>query len=169
VLEASSFLYGLIELLHEKGLITIEELESRQKVVAARLEEQLRQNGAAVMLQEPETDKYAWTTVVEIDCGSRVPLCRAACCKLPFALSREDIREGVIHWDLGHPYVIAHGPDGYCEHMDRGDCAVASAPVAFRVRVWEVMSRGRGPRGKCPPPEGVDVACPPGDASYNRK
>jgi ABC-type antimicrobial peptide transport system permease subunit len=34
--------------------------------------------------------------------------------------------------------------------------------VAFRVRVWEVMSRGRGPRGECPPPEGVDVACPPG-------
>jgi len=22
------------------------------------------------------------------------------------------------------------------------------------------MSRGRGPRGGCPPPEGVDVACP---------
>ena len=39
--------------------------------------------------------------------------------------------------------------------------SVASAPVAFRVRVWEVMSRGRGPRGGCPPPEGVDVACPP--------
>ena len=38
--------------------------------------------------------------------------------------------------------------------------AVASAPVAFRVRVWEVMSRGRVPRGGCPPPEGVDVACP---------
>ncbi len=38
--------------------------------------------------------------------------------------------------------------------------AVASAPAAFRVRVWEVMSRGRGPRGGCPPPDGVDVACP---------
>jgi hypothetical protein len=39
-------------------------------------------------------------------------------------------------------------------------CTVASAPAAFRVRVWAVMSRGRGPRG-CPPPEGVDVAYPP--------
>jgi hypothetical protein len=26
--------------------------------------------------------------------------------------------------------------------------------------VWEVMSRGRGPRGRCPPPEGVEVAYP---------
>ena len=26
-------------------------------------------------------------------------------------------------------------------------CTVASAPAAFRVRVWHLMSRGRGPRG----------------------
>jgi hypothetical protein len=45
-------------------------------------------------------------------------------------------------------------------------CTVASAPAALRVRVWEVMSRGRGPRGRCPPPEGVDVACP---RELNRK
>jgi len=38
---------------------------------------------------------------------------------------------------------------------------VASAPAAFRVRVWEVMSRGRRPRGRCPSPEGVDVGYPP--------
>jgi hypothetical protein len=35
------------------------------------------------------------------------------------------------------------------------------APAAFRVRVWAIMSRGRGPRRGCPPPEGVDVAYPP--------
>jgi hypothetical protein len=26
-------------------------------------------------------------------------------------------------------------------------CTVASAPGAFRVRVWHLVSRGRGPRG----------------------
>ena len=36
-------------------------------------------------------------------------------------------------------------------------CAVPSAPAAFRVRVWEVMSRGRGPRGGRAVPEGVHV------------
>jgi hypothetical protein len=35
------------------------------------------------------------------------------------------------------------------------------APGAAGVRVWEVMSLGRGPRRRCPPPEGVDVAYPP--------
>ncbi len=39
-------------------------------------------------------------------------------------------------------------------------CAVPSAPEAAGVRVGEVMSRGRGPRVGCPPPEGVDVAYP---------
>ena len=37
-------------------------------------------------------------------------------------------------------------------------CAVTAAPGPAGVRVWEVMSRGRGPRVGCPPPEGVDVA-----------
>ena len=40
-------------------------------------------------------------------------------------------------------------------------CTVASAPAAFRVRVWAVMSRGCGPRVGCPPPESVDAAYPP--------
>jgi hypothetical protein len=33
-------------------------------------------------------------------------------------------------------------------------CTVASAPAAFRVRVWYLMSRGRRPRGgdRCYPP-----------------
>ena len=39
-------------------------------------------------------------------------------------------------------------------------CAVASAPGAASARVWQVMSRGRGPRTGPPPPEGVYVAYP---------
>jgi uncharacterized protein YggE len=39
--------------------------------------------------------------------------------------------------------------------------AVPSAPEAAGGRAWEVMSRGRGRRVGCPPPEGVDVAYPP--------
>ena len=36
---------------------------------------------------------------------------------------------------------------------------VPSAPGAASVRVWEIMSRGRGPRGGRAVPEGVHVAC----------
>jgi hypothetical protein len=39
-------------------------------------------------------------------------------------------------------------------------CAVTAAPGPAGIRFWEVMSRGRGPRVGCPPPEGVDVAYP---------
>ena len=40
-------------------------------------------------------------------------------------------------------------------------CAVPSAPGAASVRVWHLMSRGRGPRTGPPPPEGVHVDNPP--------
>lgn len=116
--EAAAFVYGLIELLREKGLISVEELDERKNVIAARLKERNRERGFGVLLQEPELDKYSYTEVVTIDCGNRVHLCRAACCKLPFALSRQDLEEGVVRWDLGQPYMIAHTPDGCCSHLD---------------------------------------------------
>ena len=59
-LEAASFLYALIELLEEKGLLSIEELDARKEVVAERLLEQYRQDGNGVMLQDPEYDKYGF-------------------------------------------------------------------------------------------------------------
>ena len=40
-------------------------------------------------------------------------------------------------------------------------CAVPSAPGVAGVRVWAIMSRGRGPRGGPPPLEGVHVDYPP--------
>ena len=99
----------LIELLSEKGLISIEELDQHKRVIAERLAKQNREKGMGVLLQQPEYDKYAYQPVVQIDCAASVHLCHAACCKLPFALSKQDVREGILHWDLGQPYVIAQG------------------------------------------------------------
>lgn len=121
-LEAASFLYALIELLNERGLITIEELDERKRVVGQRLAEQFRQTGNGVMLQDPEYDKYTFKGEVQIDCESRLHLCKAACCRLPFALSKQDVREGIVHWELGQPYLIAQGKDGYCCHLERATC-----------------------------------------------
>ena len=117
-LETASFLYALIELLSEKGLIAVEELDARKEVVARRLLQRFRGDGGGVMLQDPEYDKYTFDQEVEIDCASRIELCRAACCRLPFALSKQDIREGIVHWDLGQPYLIAHDGNGTCGHLD---------------------------------------------------
>jgi Fe-S-cluster containining protein len=118
-LEAASFLYALVELLNEKGLLTINELDARKEAVAQRLTEQLRREGNGAMFQDPEYDKYAFDLAAEIDCAVRVHLCHATCCRLPFALSHQDVREGIVHWNLGQPYVIDQDGDGHCSHMDR--------------------------------------------------
>jgi hypothetical protein len=60
----------------------------------------------------------------EIPCGELLSLCRARCCKLSFALSTEDLDEGVIRWDYGQPYLIRQrASDGYCVHNHPGDHA----------------------------------------------
>ena len=57
------------------------------------------------------------------------------------------------------PVVIELGEQRICTDAD-GFAAVAAAPGAASVRVWTIMSRGRGPRGGPPLPEGVDVDYP---------
>ncbi|HMH53509.1 MAG TPA: hypothetical protein VK548_24970 [Candidatus Acidoferrum sp.] len=150
--EAASFLYGLVELLHEKAVISIEELDQRQRTVAERLARKSRDKGIGVVLQEPETDKYTFADGATIDCESRVHLCKAACCRLPFALSKQDIRQGIVQWDLGQPYLIAQTEANYCVHLDRGchRCTVhEDRPVPCRGydcrrdgRIWLDFDKG---------------------------
>lgn len=121
-LEVTAFAYALIELLMEKGLLTEAELNNRKRQVAQRLVEKLKDNGIGIMLQQPEIDKYAFKGGAQIDCENRVHLCKAACCRLRFALSKQDLEEGIVKWDLAHPYLIARGTDGYCRHLEQGGC-----------------------------------------------
>lgn len=63
-------------------------------------------------------DKYA-TPGVDIPCAELIPLCKAACCRLSFALSTADLDEGIIRWDYGQPYLIRQrASDGFCVHND---------------------------------------------------
>jgi Fe-S-cluster containining protein len=119
LLESASFLYALVELLADKGLVEIEELEEKKVEVAARLLDSYLDRGMGVAMQEDERDKYTFDETAEIDCESRVHLCKASCCRMSFALSQQDVEEGAIKWDLGRPYLIAQDSDGYCRHLDR--------------------------------------------------
>lgn len=57
------------------------------------------------------------TAGVEIPCEELIPLCGGRCCTLSFALSTEDLDEGLIRWDYGQPYLIRQrASDGYCVH-----------------------------------------------------
>lgn len=118
-LETSSFLFALIELLDEKGILTIQELDERKKKVAERLVKKFVESGLGLMYQDPEEDKYSFEKDPYVDCKSRVHICKAICCKLPFALSKQDVKEGIIRWEFARPYLIAHADDGYCVHLDR--------------------------------------------------
>ncbi len=145
--EASSFVYALVELLNEQGVIRIQDLDERKRAVAERLAAQMREQGLGVVLQDPEQDKYAFKAEAKIDCASRLPLCRAACCRLPFALSKQDLREGRVRFDIGQPYMILHESDGYCSHLDRAcfGCTIREQrPLPCRAydcredkRIWE--------------------------------
>lgn len=102
--------------------------------------------GPLVIIEDSGTDKYALPSPVEIDCEARIPLCKAACCRLNAALSWQDIEEGVLVWDQDTPYLNAHDADGYCVHLKRPEsrCSVYSQrPAVCRVydcrndqRIW---------------------------------
>jgi len=152
LLEVASFLYAAIDLLSQKGLLDIAELDERKKAAAAKLVEKFSDRGMGVVYQKPEQDKYSFEGGAKIDCENRIHLCQAACCKLPFALSKQDVEEGVVRWDFSRPYLIAHRPNGYCQHLDQEKkcCSVyAQRPVPCRgydcrkdQRIWLDFENG---------------------------
>ncbi len=145
-LEASTFLYALIEVLAEKGVLTIEELDARKDEITDRVAKRFLSKDMGVVLQEPDQDKYALQSEAHVDCENRVHLCKAACCRMIFPLSRQDITEGIVRWDLEAPYLIAQAEQGYCRHLDRTDCKCTvrdHRPIPCRVydcsndpRIW---------------------------------
>lgn len=118
-LKNASFLYALIELLDEKKILAIEELEEKKKKVAEQLIQKFEDSRIGLLYQEPEEDKYTFQSRKKTDCESRLPVCKAVCCKIPFALSKQDVEERAIRWEFGRPYLIAHGDDDYCVHLDK--------------------------------------------------
>jgi Fe-S-cluster containining protein len=142
----SAGLEAVVATLVADGVIDPKRFEERRREAGERLRRAYLERGMGVAMQEFETSKYAFTGGPEIDCDERLPLCGAACCKLPLALSREDVEEGEVRWDLERPYLIARGADGHCVHLDRCTkrCGVYERrPIPFRgydcrtdTRIW---------------------------------
>jgi hypothetical protein len=116
--EGTASAQALVELLLQKGVLTQEELEER---IAAHRDE-LAKSPEIKLSKAP--DKYDCETA-DIDCLPRLHLCRAACCTFKFFLSVQDLDEGVVRWDYGHPYWIRQSSDGYCCHNERETLACA--------------------------------------------
>jgi Fe-S-cluster containining protein len=145
-LETATFLFALVELMAEKGVLAIEELDARKDQIADRVQRRFLSKGMGVVLQDPEQDKYTFEAEAHVDCENRVHLCKAACCRMIFPLSRQDIAERIVMWDLEAPYMIAQTEDRYCRHLDRTACRCtvrAHRPIPCRAydcrndpRIW---------------------------------
>ena len=94
------------------------------------------------------------------DCVALLPICKARCCQFHFALSTEDLDEGVIRWDYGRPYMIRQRmTDNYCVHNDPSArcCTVyEQRPRVCRMydcrkdaRIWDDFDK-RIPAGESP-------------------
>jgi len=146
VYEASAAVSALIELLIERGVLDRPAFEARRQATAEHLRDQYVERGMGVAIQNFGVSKYEFTGGSKVDCEYRIHLCRAACCKLPLALSKEDVQEGIVRWDLGQPYMIARQGDGACIHLNREThcCSVyAQRPIPCRgydcsndKRIW---------------------------------
>lgn len=76
----------------------------------------------AVVLGNPTDDEPPGPPV---DCTARMPVCHAVCCMLKFALTADEVEQGEVKWDIGHPYLIRGDRDGYCVHNEPGgNCGV---------------------------------------------
>lgn len=144
--ETSSTLDAVVELLVAEGVLDPDALAKSRVETGGRREREFYERGMAVALQEFDDSKYTFSGGAEIDCESRLALCGAACCKLPVALSKEDVEEGVLRWDLGRPYLLAHDADHRCVHLLDGTnrCGCYEArPIPCRAydcrddrRIW---------------------------------
>jgi Putative zinc- or iron-chelating domain len=98
-----------------------------------------------------DVDKYLIGAGTPVPCAELIPICKARCCKLPHYLSKQDLAEGVIQWELDEPYRIAHGADAFCVHSNpetRGCGVYQQRPAICRTydcrddwRIWDDFER----------------------------
>ncbi len=138
--EAAAIVNGLVGLLVERGLIEGDELLAAVDSVRERTERAGHHAhvGIAVRVERDVEEP-------DIDCEARLPICKAACCRLHFALSVEEVeRGGPLRWELGHPYFNRHNADGYCHQWDDGCGIYDERPSVCRSytcagddRIWK--------------------------------
>lgn len=87
--------------------------EEKQRIVSALIKMMELGMSAVYGDEDPETPEAV------IDCQSRLPGCEARCCTLNFALTKDEVKNGIIRHNPKRPYFIARDPDGYCPHLDR--------------------------------------------------
>lgn len=80
-----------------------------------------RPNGGTGVRVSPSTSRPA----VAVDCGSRIHICRAACCRVfNVYLTPQEVTEPQYDWNTNQPYTLVRTPAG-CTHLESGTCRCA--------------------------------------------
>lgn len=116
--QLSAHLYALTELLISKGVVSLREFEERKQQTAEQQMAEMSTQWEGAEVLSDQTDKYT-AEPVQIDCGKRLHLCKAACCRLHFTLSAQDLEEGIVRFNVRRPFHIAQRDDGWCSHCDK--------------------------------------------------
>jgi hypothetical protein len=137
--ESDALLNGLAALLVQRGVVGADELmaaveSARTQIKAAGRDADV---GVAVRVDTDGPEPV-------IDCESRIPVCKAVCCRLRFALTVEEIESGLLKWELGQPYFNRQNPEGYCHRWDGGCTIYDDRPSPCRLyscehddRIWK--------------------------------
>jgi Fe-S-cluster containining protein len=132
--ESDALLNGLVGLLVRHKVVDADELMAIVEAARPATEQNV---SVAVRTDEDLTEPT-------IDCASRLPVCKAACCRLHFALSIDEIESGLMKWELGHPYFNRHNDAGYCHQWEGGCTIYDERPNPCRVyscehdeRIWK--------------------------------
>jgi Fe-S-cluster containining protein len=129
---AEMLLAAVVRALHDKGLLSADELgvtfeedevdtgDSEVEVeeeAPAPAPPSIKWPSVAVRVDDPDA---AGDPAVPVDCGARMHVCQAVCCRLKFPLSAPEVDRGLVKWDIGHPYIIRQEADGWCTHNVAG-------------------------------------------------
>ena len=144
--QVTRHLYALTELLVGAGVLSLEALEERKRLLEQRMDKKATPRWDGAQVYEDTRDKYDVPSP-PVDCASRIDVCKSACCRLSFFLTRQDLEENHVRWDVGRPFHIARRGNGYCTHTDPADghCRVhAHRPIICRgydcrddERIWK--------------------------------
>ncbi len=146
----SAHVYALTEALIANGTLGLREFEKRKAATEQAMAADAETSWEGARVLNDATDKYE-VEGVKVNCAERIHLCKAACCRLSFYLSKQDLRENVVRWDVTHPYHIQQREDGWCTHCDPTTkrCQVhQQRPLVCRgydcrqdPRIWEDFER----------------------------
>ena len=122
-LETAASVEAVIELLVTNGLVDATELAALRERALDRIAGERAATWEGPWLTIASEDAAKQPDAI-VDCTTRRPQCKAACCSFyRIALTEREVRGGQLLWDLGAPYTLPRAAAGHCAYLDAGKLA----------------------------------------------